>query len=104
MRRLYINTARCASIILDMSDLPPLQSSGLIDQLRERVRYMHYSIRTEQAYVHWTRAFLRFHQMRHPCEMGGPEVESFLSWLAGERQVSVSTHKQALSSLLFLYQ
>jgi integron integrase len=87
-----------------MSNLPPLQSSRLIDQLRERVRYMHYSIRTEQAYVHWARAFLRFHQMRHPSEMGGPEVESFLSWLASERQVSVSTHKQALSALLFLYQ
>lgn len=33
--------------------------------------------------------------------MGGPEVESFLPWLSGERGVSVSTHRQAL---LFLYQ
>ena len=36
--------------------------------------------------------------------MGGADVEAFLSWLAVERQVSVSTHKQALSALLFLYQ
>ena len=65
---------------------------------------MHYSIRTEQAYVHWVRAFVRFHGMRHPADLGGPEVEAFLSWLASERSVAVSTHKQALSALLFLYQ
>jgi integron integrase len=65
---------------------------------------MHYSIRTEEAYVHWVGAFVRFHEMRHPSEMGGPEVEAFLSWLASERHVAVSTHKQALSALLFLYQ
>jgi integron integrase len=86
------------------SSLPPLQSSRLLDQLRERIRYLHYSIRTEQAYVHWVRAFVHFHGMRHPSELGGPEVEAFLSWLATERKVSVSTHKQALSALLFLYQ
>ena len=84
--------------------LPALQSSRLLDQVRERIRYLHYSIRTEQAYVHWIRAFIRFHRMRHPAELGGPEVEAFLSWLAAERRVSVSTHKQALSALLFLYQ
>ena len=86
------------------ASLPPLQSLRLIDQLCERIRYLHYSIRTEQAYVYWTRAFLRFHDMRHPSEMGAPEVEAFLSWLAGERKVAVATHKQALSALVFLYQ
>ncbi len=50
------------------------------------------------------RAFVRFHHMRHPREMGQPEVEAFLSWLAADRQVAVSTHRQALSALLFLYQ
>jgi hypothetical protein len=50
--------------------LPPLQAPRLLDQVRERVRYLHYSVRTEQAYVHWVRAFVRFHHMRHPREMG----------------------------------
>ena len=53
--------------------------------------------------MHWCRAFIRFHGIRHPAEMAGPEVEAFLGWLAGERQVAASTHKQALSALLFLY-
>lgn len=89
---------------MGQSSLPPLKSARLLDQVRERIRYMHYSIRTEQAYVYWVRGFVRFHGLRHPLEMGGDEVEEFLSWLANERSVAVSTHKQALSALMFLYQ
>ena len=33
--------------------LPPLRSVKVLDQLRERIRYLHYSLPTEQAYVHW---------------------------------------------------
>lgn len=91
-------------MLSDSAAFPPLQSSRLLDQVRERIRYLHYSIRTEQAYVQWVRSFVRFHDLRHPAEMGAPEVEAFLSWLAGERKVAVSTHKQALSALVFLYQ
>ncbi|MGJ7488019.1 phage integrase N-terminal SAM-like domain-containing protein [Variovorax sp. LT2P21] len=83
--------------------LPPLQSPRLLDQVRERILLLHYSRRTEEAYVHWVRAFVRFHGIRHPAEMGGAEVEAFLGWLAAERKVSVSTHRQALSALVFLY-
>ena len=80
--------------------LPPLRSTRLLDQVRERIRYLHYSLRTAEAYVHWIRAFVRFHGLRHPVEMGAPEVESFLTWLASDRRVAVATHKQALSALL----
>jgi integron integrase len=86
---------------------PPLQSIRLLDQLRERIRYMHYSLATEKVYVYWVRFFIRWSarngQMQHPREMGAPEVEAFLSMLATERKVSSSTHNQALSALLFLY-
>ena len=83
--------------------LPPLQAVKLLDQLRERIRYLHYSRRTEEAYVHWVRAFIRWHGLRHPAEMGGPEVEAYLTYLAGERSLAPSSHRQALSALLFLY-
>lgn len=75
----------------------------LLDQVRERIRYKHYSIRTEQAYVMWIRRFIRFHDLRHPRDMGALDVEAFLSHLANERDVSSSTHNQAFSALLFLY-
>ena len=84
--------------------MPALLSIRLLDQVRERIRYLHYSIRTEQVYVYWIRGFIRFHGRRHPAEMGGAEIEAYLSWLANARDVAVSTHRQALSALLFLYQ
>ena len=86
---------------------PVLRSTRLLDQVRERVRYLHYSLSTEKAYLYWVRFFIRWHgqsgAMRHPREMGAQEVEAFLTMLATERRVSASTHNQALSALLFLY-
>ena len=83
--------------------LPALRAVKLLDRLRERIRLMHYSQRTEETYVYWCRAFIRFHGVRHPADMGKEEVEAFLTHLAVQRQVAVSTHRQALSALLFLY-
>ena len=54
--------------------LSALRSDKVLDQLRERIRYLHYSLRTEHAYVHWLRAFIRFHGVRHPATLGGNEV------------------------------
>jgi site-specific recombinase XerD len=82
---------------------PPLRSLRLLDQLRERIRYCHYSLSTEQAYLFWARRFIRFHRLRHPRSMGSSEVEAFLTHPATERHVAPSTHKQALAALLFLY-
>jgi integron integrase len=86
---------------------PVLRSTRLLDQLRERIRYLHYSLNTEKAYLHWVRFFIRWHgrigEMRHPRDMGAAEVEAFLNMLANERKVSASTHNQALSAILFLY-
>lgn len=83
--------------------LPPLQSTRLLAQVRERARYLHYSQRTEKAYVYWVRFFIRWHGMRHPRDMGAAQVEAFLTMLATQRHVSASTHNQALSAILFLY-
>jgi len=82
---------------------PPLRSTRLLDQLRERIRYRHYSLSTERSYAYWVRYFVRFHGLRHPRELGVADVEAFLSHLANARAASASTHKQALAALLFLY-
>ncbi len=86
---------------------PPAPSSPqppkLLDQVRNKIRFKHYSLRTEQAYVDWIRRFILFHRKRHPVEMGGPEVEAFLTHLAVVGKVAASTQNQARSALLFLY-
>jgi len=84
-------------------DLPPLRTTRLLGQLRERLHLMHYSFRTEEIYVYWVKAFIRFHGLRQPAEMGRPELEDFLTHLADDRSVAPSTHSQALSALLFFY-
>jgi integron integrase len=86
-----------------MSQSIPRPTPRLLDQVRAAVRTLHYSIRTETAYVQWIRRFIVFHDMRHPREMGEAEVEQFLSDLAVAGNVAASTQNQALSALLFLY-
>jgi integron integrase len=85
----------------DPSSLPA--SPKLLDQVRERLRVKHYSIRTETQYIQWIRRFIYFHGKRHPRDMGGPEVEAYLTHLAVDGHVAASTQNQALSALLFLY-
>ena len=75
----------------------------LLDQVRDAIRLKHYSYRTEQSYVGWIRRYILFHNKQHPKDMGGAEVEAFLTHLAVERHVSASTQNQAFSALLFLY-
>lgn len=75
----------------------------LLDRLRFALRTKHYAYRTEQAYVHWVRRFILHHGKRHPQEMGGPEIEAYLTDLAVAGRVSASTQTQALCAILFLY-
>ena len=77
--RLYIYSTNGIMKNLTLS-LPPLRSAKLLDQMRERIRYLHYSLRTEEVYVYWARFFIRFHRLRHPAEMGATEVGQFLGW------------------------
>ncbi|MBO9471218.1 integron integrase [Endozoicomonas sp. G2_2] len=79
------------------------RSPKLLDQVRERIRLKHYSIRTEKTYLAWIRRFILFHDKKHPKDMGKPEVETFLTHLAVDRHVAASTQNQALNAVLFLY-
>lgn len=74
-----------------------------MESVRRRLRERRYSRRTEEAYVHWIRRFIRFHGRRHPKDLGEAEVSAFLSSLAVDQRVAASTQKQALSALVFMY-
>jgi hypothetical protein len=75
----------------------------LIEAVQATICRLHYSSRTEEAYLHLIRGFLRFHGGRHPREMGAPEARCFLNHLAVQRRISVSPQNQALCALVFLY-
>jgi integron integrase len=75
----------------------------LLDQVSDALRTKHYSYRTEQTYKDWIKRYILFHRKRHPNEMGENDIREFITHLAVERKVAVSTQNQALSAILFLY-
>jgi integron integrase len=80
---------------------------SLLDQVRDAIRFRHYSYQTELTYLGWVQRFVRFHKgpggWRHPADVGVGGVEAFLTHLAADRDVAASTQNQAFHALLFLY-
>lgn len=75
----------------------------LLDQVKIKMRALHYSRRTEESYVNWIKRFILFHNKTHPDKLGKDDIRKFLNYLATERNVSASTQNQALQGILFLY-
>ncbi len=69
----------------------------LLDQMREKLRVLHYAGKTEKSYVAWVERFLRYHEdrnrgvWRHPTELGKAEIEEYLTYLAVDERVASST-------------
>jgi len=76
------NTSATKVIASNKSKKPP----KLLDQVRSEIRKRHYSLRTEQSYVHWIRRFILLHHKRYPKDMGAAEVVGFLTCLAVSRK------------------
>jgi hypothetical protein len=75
-------------------------SSRLMDQVRDALRLHHYSLRTEQSYLHWIRRYILFHQKRHPREMGAADISRFLTFLAVKKNVAAATQNQACFAIV----
>jgi integron integrase len=71
------------------------EGRGLFEVARERMRTRHLALRTEQAYLQWMRRYVKFHNRRHPRDMGPAEVEAFLTHLAADAKVRL------IASLLY---
>jgi len=78
-------------------------NSPLLCLMQRQMELRRLSPRTIESYLAWVRRYVRYHRLRHPAEMGDPEVRGFLIWLVEHRRVSQSTQGQALAALLFLY-
>ena len=82
---------------------PGQPAPRLYDRVVEALRTLHYSRRTEQAYIHWIRRFILFHAPSHPRPLTEGDVSRFLTHLAVSAKVAASTQNQALAALLFLH-
>jgi len=56
-----------------------MEQPKLMEQVCNKIRFMHYSMRTEEAYLYWVRRFILFHNKEHPRDMGSPDIERFLA-------------------------
>jgi site-specific recombinase XerD len=89
-----------------MNDIPvpvPANPSRLVDQFRQFIRVRGLAYSTEKTYVHWVLRYIRFHERKHPAEMGNLHVEQFLTHMAVQCYASKSTQRTALNALVFLY-
>ena len=77
--------------------------SPFLQLVQDTMRKKYYAKRTEETYIFWIKAFIRFHKLRHPKDMGAPEVVTFLDHLALQRNVAPRTQGVALNSLVFMY-
>jgi len=75
----------------------------LIPQTTSIIRAKGYSLATERVYIGWIKRYIKFHNLRHPKDMGTEEIMEFLTDLATSQNVSSSTQNQALNSISFLY-
>lgn len=89
--------------VLKTDTRKPQKQPRLLDQVKNTIRVRHYSLSTEEAYVGWIKRYIKFHNLKHPKDMGTKEVSEFLTYLAVELNVAPSTQNQALCSVVFLY-
>lgn len=80
-----------------------MSNSPFLNLIRQELRLRGYSMRTEKTYTYWIRYFIKYHNKKHPSEMGDQEVRDFLSFLANKKNVTINTQRTALNGLAFLY-
>ena len=65
----------------------------LLVMVRDKIRFKHYSYSTYRTYTYWIKQYIFFHNKKHPVKMGKDEIESFLTFLATKKIVSLTTQK-----------
>ncbi len=70
----------------------------LLTQIKGKMQRSGYSPKIIQAYIRWIKAFIIYNGKFYPSGMGKENVERFLTHLAVNGDVSVSTQNQALST------
>ncbi|HUU41508.1 MAG TPA: integron integrase [Desulfatiglandales bacterium] len=73
--------------------------------MHDVMRRRHYSIRTERSYCEWVKRFALHFNMKSSDDLrkGEKKIETYLTFLARDRNMAPSTQNQALNALVFLY-
>jgi len=80
-----------------------MKAEEALDLVRDRIRTLHYSLKTEKTYLHWCKRYIAF-QKRGGGKTGHDAVADFVHHLAVSEHISASSQNQALAAIGFLYQ
>ena len=80
-----------------------MNGSPFLSHVRDYMLTRRYARLTIKTYIYWIKFFINFHNKQHPETLNDGDVESFLTFLAAQRNVAANTQSQALNALVFLY-
>lgn len=98
-----MNTQRVEQSPHSQAPVVSQQKPRVLDLIRQTIRVKGLSPKTADAYCDWVKRFSDFNNRRPLSEMGGPEMERFMTHLAVNCNVAPSTQNQAFNALLFFY-
>jgi hypothetical protein len=67
------------------------QTSPFLNQVRQTIRLKHFSRSTEKSYLYYILDYIRFHNKRHPKDLGMDYIRAYLTHLAINKHVAAST-------------
>lgn len=75
---------------------------NLYNENKLQLRLMQKSLQTEKTYQRWLTDFIKF-TAKKPDQLSDRDLKNYLTYLALDRSVAVSTQRQAFNALLFFY-
>ena len=82
---------------------PPTNAATLIKRYSDALEARHYSPRTRELYQKWLERFFAYHRGKDPAHLSEKDINTFITALAVDIEVSASTQNQALAAILFYY-
>lgn len=77
--------------------------NNVIFNMKEEIRLQNKSLQTEKSYIYWAKKFSKYTCYKTPESVNQDDVKAFLTYLAVEKSVAISTQKQAFNAILFLF-
>jgi integron integrase len=98
-----MNLAIAEDAIPSPPQTPSPRAPRFLDVLREAARRHGFAGDRVETFARWAARYIRFHQCRHPRDLGIAEIGQFLAWVARTDIAALRAIEEARLTLEFLY-